>query len=87
MIAVLLIPILLILLRIFIVNNPERLALYKKCTTYTAGFSQEKFNQVQNGMSVSEVYSILGEPLSADVWYLSYTRACKWDDFLGYEQR
>lgn len=37
-------------------------------TIFSEGFSEEKFHQVNSGMSKDEVLALLGEPLSRDYW-------------------
>jgi len=44
----------------------SRLWLNRDTSTYAAGFTEAGFSQVREGMSLSEVQSLLGEPLSLD---------------------
>jgi len=57
-------------------------------TTYSSGFSYEKFYKIQVGSSKDDVYQILGKPFSrADdkIPCDSYSRAnSEWSDFLGW---
>lgn len=57
-------------------------------TQFARDFSEEKFEQVQPGMSQAELKRLLGEPLDkgvdhtgAIVWWYSRGGKCDWGDF------
>lgn len=45
-------------------------------SNYSKGYSHSKFLEIKNGMSVRQVYDILGEPIRADKEGLKYF--CLW---------
>jgi hypothetical protein len=52
-------------------------------TTYSEGYSDEKFGKIQIGMTMSDVNKIMGKPLDADDVEYSYTSdgGCRYNGY------
>ncbi|GEM_PF-3680614 len=71
----------------------EKIRLYKQCTKYASGYSEEKFNKIQKGISEAEVLKTLGKPryefdsgMGNKSWSYS-NQECGLSDFIGWEQK